>query len=225
MIPIKLLLAEDHRVVREGLRSLLQLHAEIDIVGEATNGRQAVEKVVKLRPAVVLMDIAMPVLNGFEATRQILKALPGTRILILSAHNDDAYVDNALACGAVGYLIKHTSAHSLMQAIRDVAEGKTFFSTTIGQRLDARQRHLPDHAGQLKQRRVSLTKRETEVLQLIAEGSANKQIADGLKISIKTVEKHRQNLMAKLDIHDIAGLTRYAIATGIIEGGLQIELG
>jgi DNA-binding NarL/FixJ family response regulator len=224
MKPITVLLAEDHNVVREGMRSLLQLQIGIDIVGEATNGREAVEMALKLQPAVVLMDIAMPELNGFEATRQILKALPATRVLILSAYSDDAYVDGAIARGAAGYLIKHTSAQSLVHAIREVAGGKPFFSTGVARRLATRQRRLPDHAGQLQKPRAALTHREAEVLQLIAEGNANKQIADTLRISIKTVEKHRQQLMGKLDIHEIAGLTRYAIAAGIIEGGLQIKI-
>jgi DNA-binding NarL/FixJ family response regulator len=218
MNPITVLLADDHAVVRAGFRSLLEAESGIEVVGEAKTGREAVQLTKKLRPAVVVMDIAMPLLNGLEATRQILKAFPATKVLILSAHSDDEYVDEVIRLGAAGYLIKQTSAHILSQAIRDAHKGKPFFDPSVAKRLDDRKEnsHLGPKGWRTKGD-VGLTSREVEILQLIAEGKANKQTAAELGISIKTVEKHRQNLMSKLGIHDTAGLTRYAVAAGIIE--------
>jgi len=221
---ITILLAEDHMIVREGLRKLLEVESDIEVVGEAQDGRQAIAMVKKLRPAVVLMDIAMPLLNGLEATRQVLKAVPATKVLILSAHSDDAYVKNATESGAVGFLLKQTSAHDVCRAIREVQKGKTFFSPSISRRLDRLNPQSPDRKGLLKKKVAKLTSREVEVLQLIAEGAANKQTAAELGISIKTVEKHRDHLMQKLNIHDTAGLTRYAIAAGIIESCVQLTI-
>ena len=211
-------------LVREGLRMLLELEKDLQIVGEAEDGRQAVALVKKLRPEVVLMDIAMPLLNGLEATRQILKALPATKVLILSAHSDDAYVKNSIESGTVGFLLKQTSAHEVCQAIREVHQGKTFFSATLSRRFDRLHPPLPGHAGMSGKDGVQLTSREMEVLQLIAEGKANKEIAGELGIGMKTVEKHREHLMQKLDIHDTAGLTRYAVSTGIIESSVQLTI-
>lgn len=222
--PITVLLAEDHSIVREGLRTLLQVEGDLKVVGEAASGRQAVELAEKLQPAVIVMDIAMPLLNGIEATRQVLKAAPATRVLMLSAHSDDAYVDQVIALGAAGYLIKQTAASVLPKAIREVAKGKTFFSPSIAKRLDHQNQTTPDRDGLLKKKSVQLTSREMEVLQLIAEGKANKQTAAELGIGIKTVEKHREHLMEKLDIHDTAGLTRYAISAGIIESSVQVTI-
>jgi DNA-binding NarL/FixJ family response regulator len=219
---ITVLLAEDHMIVREGLKKLLETEATIEVVGEAQTGRQAVELTRKLRPAVVVMDIAMPLLNGLEATRQIRKTFPETKVIILSAHSDDAYVDQAIAIGAVGFLLKQTSSHNLSTAIREVQRGNTFFSASISKRL--RNQKLPAKGGALRKKVASLSSRELEVLQLIAEGKANKQTAAELGISIKTVEKHRQNLMAKLNIHEISGLTRYAIGAGIIESSVQLTI-
>jgi two-component system, NarL family, nitrate/nitrite response regulator NarL len=221
---ITVLLAEDHEIVREGLRTLLEAEGDIAVVGEAETGRQAVALTRKLRPAVVVMDIAMPLLNGLEATRQILKAIPATRVLILSAHSDDAYVEQVIAMGASGYLIKQTSARVLSRAIREVHAGRTYFSPAIAKRLCHRDQKPPLRAGQMKRQIARLSSREAEVLQRIAEGAANKQIAAGLGISIKTVEKHRDHLMRKLNIHDTAGLTRYAIAAGIIESSVQLTI-
>jgi len=221
---ITVLLAEDHEIVREGLRMLLEAEGDIAVVGEAETGRQAVALTRKLRPAVVVMDIAMPLLNGLEATRQILKAVPATKVLILSAHSDDAYVEQVIALGAAGYLIKQTSARVLSRAIQEVHAGRAYFSPAIAKRLDRRNQKSPTQAGQLKRQIARLTSREAEVLQRIAEGAANKQIAAGLGISIKTVEKHRDHLMQKLNIHDTAGLTRYAISAGIIESTVQLTI-
>lgn len=217
---IKVLLAEDHTMVREGLRLLLEAEGDIEILCEAETGRTAVALAIRRRPDVVLMDIAMPQLNGLEAARQILQTQPGTRILILSAHEDDAYLEQALATGVAGYLIKQTSASMLTKAIRAIASGKTFFSPSISLRLSQYEKNEGQNTAR-KKRGSGLTSREIEVLQLIAEGMANKQIAAELGISIKTVEKHRQSLMDKLNVHDTAGVTRHAIASGIIESSVQ----
>ena len=224
MNPISVLLVEDHTIVREGLRILLSVERVIVVAGEAGNGREAVRQARRLRPDVVVMDIAMPLLNGLEATRQILAALPDTKILILSAHSDDAYVDQVMSFGAAGYLIKQTASHVLPEAIRKVHRGHRFFSPIIAKRLGLQgpnsRRNGPKPATGADPSR--LTSRESEVLQLIAEGKANKETAGELNISIKTVEKHRQSLMNKLGIHDTAGLTRHAIAAGIIESSVQV---
>jgi DNA-binding NarL/FixJ family response regulator len=219
---ITILLAEDHMIVREGFRKLLAAEDDLEVVGEAQTGRQAVALARKLRPAVVVMDIAMPLLNGLEATRQIRKAVPGTKVLILSAHSDDAYVEQAIAFGAVGFLLKQTSSHDLSKAIREVQNGNRFFSPAIAKRLHDQK--SPAGGRPLRKRVARLTSRELEVLQLIAEGEPNKQVAAELGISIKTVEKHRQSMMQKLNIHDVAGLTRYAIGAGIIESSVQLTI-
>jgi DNA-binding NarL/FixJ family response regulator len=224
MKQITVLLAEDHMIVREGFRKMLELEDDFNIVGEAQDGRAAVALVKKLHPEVVLMDIAMPLLNGLEATRQALKAVPTTKIIMLSAHSDDAYVKNATDSGALGFLLKQTSAHDVCRAIREVHSGKTFFSPSIAKRLDHQNQTAPDRDGLLKKKISKLTSREMEVLQLIAEGKANKQTAAELGIGLKTVEKHREHLMAKLAIHDTAGLTRYAISAGIIESSVQLTI-
>lgn len=223
MTPISVLLAEDHLIVREGLRALLKLEADIEVVGEAGNGREAVKLAASLHPDVIVMDIAMPLLNGLEAARQILRASPAAKVLILSAHSDDAYVERVMEIGAAGYLVKQTAAHILPAAIRDIYEGKLFFSPNISKRLSNHQRK-PSQAGPGRKNPSNLTSREMEVLQLVAEGKANKESADLLHISIKTVEKHRQKVMEKLNIHDTASLTRYAIANGIIESSVQVTI-
>jgi len=223
--PITVLLADDHVIVREGLRRLLETEPDLVVVGEAATGREAVRMTRALLPAVVVMDIAMPLLNGMEAARQILETVPATKVVILSAHNDDVYVEQAMKIGAAGFLIKQTSSLVLAKAIREVHKGRTFYSPSISRRLrDRDQNGFGAGPGRRTKKPVGLTSREVEILQLIAEGKANKQTAAELGISIKTVEKHRQNLMTKLDIHDTAGLTRYAIATGIIESGVRLTI-
>lgn len=219
---ITVLLADDHMIVREGLRRILELDPELEVVGEAQDGRQAIAMALRLRPMVVLMDIAMPQLNGLEATRQLLKAIPGSKVLILSAHGEDAYVLNATEAGAVGFLFKQSSAHEAAQAIKGVAKGGTFFSRS--QALPATASPASARQIGLRAKAAQLTSREMEVLQLIAEGKGNKQTAAALGIGIKTVEKHREHVMKKLDIHDTAGLTRYAIGAGIIESSVQLNI-
>lgn len=216
MKPITVVLVEDHAVVREGFRVLLELEPGMRVIGEAEDGRKAVQVCKDLQPDVVLMDIAMPRLNGLEAARSILKAQPGTRILLLTAYNDDAYIHEATQMGCAGFLLKHSSAGEVLRAIRAVMKGGTFSSPAVARR----QRRLQashDRPERFRGKAPALTPREREVLQLIAEGKANKETAAELGIAIKTVEKHREHLMRKLDIHDTAGLTRYAIASGVIE--------
>lgn len=209
------LLVEDHEVVRQGIRALLDAEDDMVVVGEAEDGRRAVDMALTLGPDVVLMDIAMPRLNGLDATRQILAAAPGTRVLILSAHSDDDYVERALELGAVGYVLKQSSLADLAQAIRASRIGEIYVSPSIAQRMrgpDA----TPSGRGVPASGMPLLTAREAEVLQRIVEGRANKETARELGISVKTVDHHRQRLMAKLDIHDVAGLTHYAISRGIV---------
>lgn len=222
--PTSLLLAEDHVIVREGLCALLALGGRCVVIGQAENGREAVEMAKTLRPDVILMDIAMPVLNGLEAARQILAADPAAKIIILSAHTDDAYVQHLSAIGVAGFLEKQSSAEVLTTAISEVVKGNAYFSPLIVKRLHARAAKAQEWQGARKPREPRLSAREAEVLQLVAEGSANKQIADVLGISIKTVEKHRQHLMRKLGIHDTATLTRYAISSGAIESSVQLTI-
>jgi DNA-binding NarL/FixJ family response regulator len=212
MAKVSVLLADDHTIVREGLRALLEAEGDIEIVGEADSGRQAVDLVAQLQPEVVVLDIAMPLLNGLMATRQIVRKCPNTRVLVLSAYSDTEYVQQLVEAGAIGYLLKQSAAQELAQAIREVHRGNAYFCPSVSRHL---LNQLCDSTA--KPAGHQLTARECEVLQLVAEGLANKQIAAELAISIKTVEKHRQQVMNKLNIHETAGLTRYAIAHGIIQ--------
>ena len=221
---LRVLLVDDHTVVRQGLRRILEAGADIQVVGEAGDGRTAAEMAERLRPHVVVMDVSLPELNGIEATRQIVKRSDGTKVLILSMHLDEVCVRESLKAGARGYLLKDSEDLDLVNAVKMLAQGRSFFSPAISKML------LEGYVGegpgpQAEDNLGLLTDREREVLQLIADGFSNKQMASELGISIKTVEKHRQQLMQKLDIHDVAGLTRYAIAKGIIENSKGIGAG
>ncbi len=220
MNTISILLCEDHTMLRDGLRSLLSDQEDIKIVGEAANGRLAVKLCQSLKPDVVVMDIRMPLLNGLEATRQILKEAPNTKVLILSASSDPAHLEELVNLKISGYLLKQTAASSLPAAIRSAYKGETCFNPTVArymQRLAEVSQMDPS-----RRKPTQLTTRETEVLQLVAEGKANKEMAAELNICMKTVEKHRQNLMDKLNIHETAGLTRYAIDRGLVDSEVRV---
>lgn len=215
MSAIKVLLADDHGVVRKGLRFLLEQEPDITVAGEAADGREAVKLAKELQPAVIVMDIAMPQLNGIDATAQALKVSPGSGVLILSMHNDESYILRALEAGARGYILKDNAEEHLVQAIRVVAQGKPFFSPVIAQTL------LEDYMRNLQQKGQQdsyslLTDREKEVLQLLAEGRSNKDVAQLLDLSVYTVETHRTRIMQKLNLHNTAELVLYAVRKKII---------
>ncbi len=216
MSSISVLLVDDHNIVRQGLKALLMAEGDIQIVGEAQTGREAVQLASQLHPEVVVMDLAMPLLNGWEATRQIVKAVPTARVVVLSTYGEDEHLQQALAAGAAAYLLKQTAAADLVKAIREVKKGNAYFSPAIAKRVREQTCRSADSEVR-KPADAGLTPREAEVLQLIAEGFANKQIAAELGLSVKTIEKHRQQVMHKLNIHDIAGLVRHAAERGIIE--------
>ena len=211
---IRLLLADDHRLMRQGLKSLIQAEAGMEIVGEADNGTEVVALATKLRPHIVIMDIAMPDLNGIEATRQIINANPQTKVIALSGHDSTQFVREMLSAGASAYLLKKRAYEELIQAIREVMNGNKFLSPDVAQGvMDAyvKLSSLRDE----KPAFVILTEREREVLQRLAEGSATKETADALNVSVKTVETHRRNIMEKLNLHSIAELTKYAVREGL----------
>ena len=212
---IKVLLADDHTILREGIRALLEDEPSILLIGEAEDGRSAVKMACELQPDVVIMDIAMPLLNGVEATRQIKRHSPETRVLILSMHDNEEYIRQVLAAGAMGYILKDAAARELIQAIKTVYRGEAVLSSAITRLVI--EDYLRWGGVQPQDENGNLTPREREVLQLIAEGYTNKAIADILCLSIKTVQAHRANLMGKLDLHDRGELIKYAIQKKIIE--------
>jgi DNA-binding NarL/FixJ family response regulator len=213
MRPIRILLADDHALVRAGLRALLEKIPDFEIVAEANDGRQALHLIQEKRPDVVLMDIMMPELNGLEATARAASKFPGTHVIILSMSADQEFVVQALQAGAAGYLLKNVTPEELELAIGAAARGETYLCSGIS-------RHVIDGCLAWSKATASaprqLTPRQREVLQLVAEGSTTKDIARKLGIAVKTVESYRAELMEALDIHDVAGLTRYAIRTGLI---------
>ena len=213
MQKITILLADDHNIIRHGIRALLTLEADFEIVGEAITGRQAISLTEQLSPNVVVMDLSMPLLNGMEAARQIALNCPETKVIVLSAHDDKEHVGQAMVAGAAGYLLKLTAAQELIEAIREVNKGNVYFSPQVAKRL----RDAADPFAPRVKASTVLTVREAEVLQLVAEGFVNKQIADELHLSIKTVEKHRQSMMHKLNLHCIADLVRHAAAKGVVD--------
>jgi len=216
MKTITVLLADDHTVVREGLRRLLETAEGIEIVAEAENGHEAVQRAAKFLPDIVLLDLAMPQLDGIEAARLICKKVPVAKVLILSAYNESREVQAALEAGAAGFVMKQSAANELLEAIREISKGNAFFSPEISKHLVGQTRDMFLSGRQNSTSRRSLTRRETEVLQLVAHGNSNREIAAALFISVKTIEKHRQALMNKLDIHEAATLTRYAISNGLV---------
>lgn len=215
MYKIRILLADDHTILREGIHSLLEHEPDMDVIGEAEDGHQAVKIAAQLKPDVVLMDISMPRLNGLEATSQIKKFIPDAKVLILTMYDNEEYIRKALAAGAMGYLLKDAAASELLGAIRAVYRGEAVLSPAVTRLV------IEDYLrwGDLKieEPNDELSEREREILQLIAEGNTNKQIADILCISIKTVQAHRTSLMNKLDLHDRGELIKYAIQKKIIE--------
>jgi DNA-binding NarL/FixJ family response regulator len=215
MNKITVLISDDHPIVRDGLRLLLEAAGDIQVIGEAEDGQQAVLETKRLQPEVVLLDIDMPVLNGVEAARQITREVSSTRVLMLSMYGDSQHVQEALEAGATGYLSKETAANDLLRAIRKTRKGIAFFSRPRSKRLK-RRRKVPLNGHSRKARVAPLSGRQTQTLQLIAEGYVTREIARLLRISRKTAEKHRQSLMDKLDIHEIASLTRYAVSCGIV---------
>ncbi len=212
---IRVLLADDHRIVRQGLRSLLSAQPGIVVVGETGDGYETVQLAESLQPDVVVMDISMPLLNGIEATRQIVSRTPEVAVVVLSMHGGDEYILQTLRAGAMGYVLKQSADTELMMAIRAAQRGESFLSPAIAQRVInnyLRQAEAP----QTQDRYELLTEREREVLQLIAEGKSVREAADLLGISPRTVAKHKANLMVKLDIHHTAGLVRFAIRHGVV---------
>ena len=215
MEKIRILLADDHTILRSGIRSLLEDEPGLSVIGEAEDGRVAVSMACKLKPDVVIMDIAMPLLNGLEATRQIKMQCPDVKVLILSMHDNEEYIRQVLEAGAMGYILKDAAARELISAIKSVYRGEAVLSPAVTRLVI--EDYLRWGGTRPQEDSDSLSPREREVLQLIAEGYTNKQIAEILSISIKTVQAHRNNLMQKLDLHDRGELIKYAIQKKIIE--------
>jgi two-component system, NarL family, response regulator NreC len=208
---IRILLADDHAVVRQGFRMILAAQADMEIVGEAGNGREATELAESLKPDIVVMDVAMPELNGIEATRRLAELAPHTRVIALSMHKDSVYVREILRAGARGYLLKESGAGDLVTAIRAVAAGEGYISPAVSDAvLDDYRRHVTNPID-------LLSSREREVLQMLAEGKTNKEIAAVLNLSVYTVDAHRGRIMDKLNLHSINDLVRFAVRNGLIE--------
>jgi DNA-binding NarL/FixJ family response regulator len=212
--PIRIILADDHPIVRAGIREALKEIPGVEVAGEASDGREAFDLVKTVRPDVVFMDISMPGLNGLEATERVIKALPGVRVIILSRHENEEYYWRALRVGASGYLLKNAVIAELKTALQRVAEGEIYLSREISTRLrdKLRSHQIIPARSPVEQ----LTERQREILQLIAEGQTTKEIALSLKLSAKTVEYHRMQLMLRLNIHDIPGLVRFALRAGLV---------
>jgi len=213
---IRILIADDHVIIRSGLRLLLEQQPDFKVVAEANDGREALQMASKFHPEVAILDIGMPGLNGIEATRQIVAQEPATQVVILSMHADEGYVLRALKAGAKAYIVKNSAEADLIRAVRAVAEGKSFFSPVISKML------LEDYVRQVREKEVEdsydlLTPREREVLQLVAEGRSNKDVANVLNLSLHTVETHRGNILEKLGLHGVPELILYAVRKGIIQ--------
>jgi DNA-binding NarL/FixJ family response regulator len=217
MPALRVLIADDHEIVRQGLRSMLEAQRECQVVGEAGDGRQAVTLTKELNPDVVILDIGMPTLNGLEATRQILKIRPQTKVLILTMHESDSVIREVLDAGARGYILKTDAGRDLVTAVDSLRRNKTFFTSRVSQMIldgflkgDPRPQHPESGA-------VRLTPRQREIVQLLAEGKSSKEVAVALDLSVKTAETHRANIMRKLDCHSVSEVVRYAIRNKIIE--------
>ncbi|MCH7512301.1 MAG: response regulator transcription factor [Chloroflexi bacterium] len=213
---IRLLVADDHTLLRQALRALLDDQDTLEVIGEAANGREAVEATERLRPDVVLMDMVMPGLNGIEATRQIMKRSPSCRVLILTAYLEDERLLQALRAGAAGYVVKNSDLDELLLAIQSVHRGNTYFSAAVSEEIAVNEVLIQAKQPDAKIGYDLLTSREREVLQLIAEGLSNQRIADELVISVKTVEAHKAHIMSKLHARNRTDLIRYAIKRGLV---------
>jgi DNA-binding NarL/FixJ family response regulator len=212
---VRIVLGDDHTLVRQGLRKILEEQPEWTVVAEASDGREAVRQTLALQPDVVVLDIGMPLLNGVDATRQIARRFPNINILILSMHSEEAYITQAMKAGARGYLLKDSADTELIRAVAAVAAGKSFFSPTVAKvMLDDYVRHLAEKG--VVDRFETLSEREREIFQLIAEAHSNKEIADLLSVSPATVETHRAHILQKLDVHNTAELVLYAVRRGVI---------
>jgi DNA-binding NarL/FixJ family response regulator len=211
----RILLADDHTVLRAGIRTLLDLEADLEVVGEAEDGLQAVAQAKKLQPDLVVIDLSMPLMNGVDAIRQIKQRDPGTKVIVMTVHKSDEHVRAALDAGADGYLLKDDSHHDLLAALRSVALGGTYLSPKVCGKVVSGYLEKDAAAG-VGLSSDMLTEREREVVKLVAEGYKNREIAEHLSLSIKTVEKHRANIMRKLDLHSASGLTAYAIENGLV---------
>ena len=215
MAKLRILLGDDHKLLRDGLRKILQERADWEVVAEAGDGREAVRLALAVQPDVAILDIGMPLLNGIEATRQIVKRLPDVQILILSMHANEAYIIQAVKAGAKGYLLKDSADTELLRGIDALSAGKSFFSPEVSKvMLDDYVRHLTDKG--LEDRYATLSEREREIFQLVAEGHSNKAIAELLSISAATVETHRAHILQKLDVHNTAELVLYAVRRGVV---------
>jgi len=213
---VRLLIADDHQIMREGLRALISKEADLSVVGEADNGKKAVDMARKLGVNIVVMDIAMPDLNGVEATRKIVETCPGVRVVALSGHPDRHFVTEMLRAGASAYILKHTAYEELIRAIREVMNGRTYLSPEVTRDVvNAYVRAEPAGRAKAQPAFAALTTREREVLQMIAEGKSAKFIAAEMNVSVKTIETHRRNIMEKLNLHSVAELTKYAIREGV----------
>jgi DNA-binding NarL/FixJ family response regulator len=213
---LRILIADDHEVARKGIRSLLENHIGWEVCGEARDGREAVELAAKMKPEVVLLDIGMPNLNGLNAARQILAADPQTRILVLTMHDSDQVVREVLSAGARGFLLKSDAGRDLVAAVEALQNNRTYFTTKVAQMVLSGYLHPTDRDTESSEQN-SLTPREREVIQLLAEGKTTKEVAVALSLSVKTAETHRTNLMRKLDLHSVADLTLYAVRNGIVQ--------
>ena len=217
-MPVRILVADDHQVVRTGLRTLLESKSGWQVCGEATHGREAVQKAVELKPDVAVLDVAMPILNGVEATRQIRKLSPETAVLILSMHDSEQLVREVLEAGAKGYILKDDADRNLLAAVEALSRQKTYLSPRVAEAFTKKNSPANTSLSPERPPRSRLTPREREVVQLLAEGKSNKEVAQVLGISVKTAETHRANIMLKLNFHSVTELVRYAVRNQIIQG-------